>query len=102
VSSFNRAELRAVEDPHIPIGLLLTKPTRFYALSARRVGASVVNPGARYVNARFVADAHRRGLRIFAYTVNAPSEITRLHRLGVDGVFTDFPERVLREPRSQA
>jgi glycerophosphoryl diester phosphodiesterase len=95
VSSFNRGELRAIDDPRIPIGLLLTRPSRLYALSARRVRASAVNPAARFVNARFVEDAHRRGLRIFAYTVNTPAEIARLRRLGVDGVFTDFPERVI-------
>jgi len=95
VSSFNRGELRAVTDVKIPIGLLLTRPSRLYALSARRVRASAVNPAARFVNARFVEDAHRRGLRVFAYTVNAPAEIARLRRVGVDGVFTDFPERVV-------
>ena len=95
VSSFNRRELRAIDDPRIPIGLLLTRPSRLYALSARRVRASAVNPAARFVTARFVEDAHRRGLRVFAYTVNAPAEIARLRRLGVDGVFTDFPERVV-------
>ena len=95
VSSFNRRELRAVGDPRIPIGLLLTRPSRLYALSARRVRAAAVNPAARFVTARFVEDAHRRGLRVFPYTVNAPGEIARLHHLGVDGVFTDFPERVV-------
>lgn len=95
VSSFNRRELRAVSDPHIPIGLLLIRPTRLYGLSARRVRASLVNPAARYVSAKFVADAHRRGLRVFAYTVNTPAEIERLRHTGVDGVFTDFPERVV-------
>jgi glycerophosphoryl diester phosphodiesterase len=95
VSSFHRRELRAMPDARIPIGLLLTRPTRLYALSARRVRASAVNPAARFVTARFVADAHRRGLRVFAYTANSPAEIARLRRLGVDGVFTDFPERVV-------
>jgi glycerophosphoryl diester phosphodiesterase len=94
VSSFNRRELRAVTDPRIPIALLLTRPTQLYGLSARRVRACAVNPAAKYVTAKFVADAHRRGLRVFPYTANAPAEIARLRRCGVDGVFTDFPERV--------
>src|SRR5579871_5558149 len=68
VSSFIRAELRAISDPQIPIALLLTRPTRFYATSARRVRAGAVNPAARYVTARFVADAHARGLCVFPYT----------------------------------
>src|SRR5882724_4137122 len=96
VSSFNRAELRAVHDPKIPIGLLLTRPTRLYGLSARRVRACAVHPAVRFVTARFVADAHRRGLRVFPYTANATTEIARLRKLGVDGVFTDYPERVVK------
>lgn len=95
VSSFMRAELRAVRDPQIPIGLLLTRPTRLYALSARRVRACAVNPAVRFVTAKFVQDAHRRGLRVFPYTANSPAEIQRLKKLGVDGAFTDFPDRVL-------
>jgi glycerophosphoryl diester phosphodiesterase len=42
-----------------------------------------------------VADAHRRGLKIFAFTVNEPKDIARMKTLGVDGVFSDFPERVV-------
>ena len=95
VSSFNRRELRAIEDPLIRIGLLLTRPSRLYALSARRVRACAVNPALRYVTAKFVEDAHRRGLLVFPYTVNAAGDIERLRRMGVDGVFTDFPERVV-------
>jgi glycerophosphoryl diester phosphodiesterase len=95
VSSFDRGQLRAITDREIPIALLLTRPTRLYGMSARGVRASAVNPAARYVTAQFVEDAHRRGLRVFPYTVNAPGEIARLRKLGVDGVFTDFPERVL-------
>ncbi len=95
VSSFHRAELRAMSDPRIPIALLLARPTRLYALSARRVRASAVNPALRFVTQRFVEDAHRRGLRVFVYTVNDPADLARMRAWGVDGVFTDFPERAL-------
>lgn len=96
VSSFHRGELRAITDPRIPIGLLLTRPTRLSALSARRVRASVVSPALRFVTRRFVEDAHRRGFRVFVHTVNEPRDIERMREFGVDGVFTDFPERVPR------
>ena len=39
VSSFHRRELRSLADPRIRIGLLLTKPTPLYPVSARRVRA---------------------------------------------------------------
>jgi glycerophosphoryl diester phosphodiesterase len=36
------------------------------------------------------------GLSIRAWTVNDPAESGRLSAIGVDGVFTDFPERFLQ------
>jgi len=99
VSSFHRRELRAITDPKIPIGLLLTRPTRLYGLSARRVRACAVHPAVRYVTAQFVADAHRRGLRVYPYTANTPAQIAHLRHLGADGVFTDFPERAVKIAR---
>ncbi len=94
VSSFHHRELRAIDDPQIRIGLLLTRPSRLYSVSARRVRAWSVQPALRYVTARFVEDAHHRGYRVFVYTVNEPADVERLRALGVDGIFTDFPERV--------
>jgi glycerophosphoryl diester phosphodiesterase len=41
-----------------------------------------------------VADAHQRGLKMFVYTVNEPKDLAAMRTLGVDGVFSDFPERV--------
>ena len=94
VSSFHHTELRAIGDPRIRIGLLLTRPSRLYSVSARRVRAWSVHPALRYVTARFVEDAHRRGWRVLVYTVNEPADLERMRALGADGVFTDFPERV--------
>ncbi|MGB1404917.1 MAG: glycerophosphodiester phosphodiesterase [Flavobacteriaceae bacterium] len=34
------------------------------------------------------------GLQIFAWTVNKPEDIASLIDLGIDGIITDFPERV--------
>lgn len=95
VSSFQHGELRAIHDPQIRIGLLLTRPSRLYSVSARRVRAWSMHPALRYTTARFVEDAHRRGYRVFVYTVNEPADVERMRGLGVDGVFTDFPERVV-------
>lgn len=94
ISSFSRRELRAVSDPGIPIGLLLARPSRLCWFNARRVRASAVNPSLRYASKHFIDEAHRRGLRVYVYTVNEPADIARLRDWGVDGIFTDFPDRV--------
>jgi glycerophosphoryl diester phosphodiesterase len=35
---------------------------------------------------------------MFVFTVNEPEEIASMRALGVDGVFSDFPERVVGCP----
>jgi glycerophosphoryl diester phosphodiesterase len=96
VSSFLRRELRAFREAdggHTPLGLLLARPTRLFLRQARLLGAVSVHPPLRYTNARLVERAHEHGLRVYVYTVNEPAALERMRALGVDGVFTDFPER---------
>jgi glycerophosphoryl diester phosphodiesterase len=50
----------------------------------------------RIVTAESVAAAHAAGLEVHVWTVNAVPAMRRLLDLGVDGIMTDFPER-LRE-----
>lgn len=37
---------------------------------------------------------HRAGQQVFVYTVNKPKDIQRIRGLGVDGIISDFPERI--------
>lgn len=38
-----------------------------------------------------INEAHRRGVRLFVFTVNDKADMVRLRKLGVDGIFTDYP-----------
>lgn len=98
VSSFNRRQLRKVRklNPSIRIGILIDRPRRHYAIFARRYAAYSVHVQIALASARFVRRAHERGLKVFVYTVNSSEEIDRLQALGVDGIFTDFPELIVK------
>jgi glycerophosphoryl diester phosphodiesterase len=37
--------------------------------------------------------AHESGLQVHTWTVNDPAEMAKFRGIGVDGIFTDFPER---------
>jgi len=49
----------------------------------------------RVVSRRFVADAHRAGLGVQVWTVDAAEDARRLLALGVDGLITDRPDIIV-------
>ena len=51
--------------------------------------AKSVNLWYRTVSAQFIDKAHKRGLAVLVYTVNAPHDWQMLAEMGVDGIFTD-------------
>ncbi len=97
VSSFDLARIREAKRlcPEIRIGGLIVKTPRGLAKFAEALGAWSLHAGKHCVTPKLVVDAHRRGLKVFVFTINLPEEIARMKKLGVDGVFSDFPERVV-------
>jgi len=47
------------------------------------------------VTKRFVEAAHSRNLKVHVWTVNGVDSMTELLQLGVDGIMTDYPRRLL-------
>ena len=54
------------------------------------------------VTSEFVEIAHARGVEVHVWTINEEAEIHRLLDLGVDGVMSDFPERLVSVVRERA
>jgi glycerophosphoryl diester phosphodiesterase len=52
--------------------------------------------GVRLLTRNFVESAHARALQVHAWTVNDAEDMRRLLELGVDGVMTDYPDRLLK------
>lgn len=94
VSSFRHRELRKLAHTRIRLGIFRGRSPRRLSRIAEAFGATSVHTSLRSAKPRFVAKAHQHGLKVFVYTVNDPADIARMEVAGVDGVFTDFPERV--------
>lgn len=96
ISSFDHRQLSEVKrlDADIKTGALTCSLPVDHARFAEDLGAFSVHPSLEFVDRRFIDDAHKRGLRVYVYTVNHPEDILRTQRLGADGVFTNFPERI--------
>lgn len=63
---------------------------------AKRVGARALHVRKDGVDDAIRAAATAEGLALRVWTVNQPVELERFGPAGVDGVFTDFPERFLQ------
>ena len=48
----------------------------------------------RNLTPALVADAHARGLAVLAWTVDDPADMRRLIDMRVDGIITDYPDRL--------
>lgn len=64
------------------------------ALTQVATYATGIGPNHRLVDARLVALAHAKGLVVHPYTVNDEARMSELVALGVDGLFTDRPDRL--------
>lgn len=105
VSSFEIGALRAVRQAVAPAKIgVLWQDADLQAMwqAAEELRAVSVHPHRLLVSGGVVREAHARGLRVLVWTVNEPAEIERLDQLGVDGIITDFPERLLGAGRVSA
>ena len=64
--------------------------------SARALGLWALHPNRAYVTRELVDAAHAAGLRVNAWTVNDADEIAAFGALGVDGIMSNWPERIPR------
>ena len=116
--SFERKSIQEIEsiDPSVVTGLLeprLPEWLRSSALypaslwimdklnwhpslsAAAKVGADYVSVEHRMATDKFITEAHERGFRVNAWTVNDPVRMAELTNDGVDAIVTDRPDLVL-------
>lgn len=87
------ARARAAE-PRLRIALLAeNEPDRLVDV-ASAMKADAVNPRFDMVSVGFCAAAHRLGLKVYTWTVDVPELMRMLIEMGVDGIATNYPERM--------
>jgi glycerophosphoryl diester phosphodiesterase len=102
VSSFELDAVAWLKErlPWLRVGALFTGSQRRKDDMVGRavdLGAEALHPQLRLVTPGLIARAHAAGLRVNVWTANSWPTIRKLLALGVDGVFSDLPERVVIE-----
>lgn len=59
------------------------------------IGTNVTYDGNDVIDADFIRQAQANGLPVHIYTINETDEMQRLLDWGVNGLFTDYPDRLL-------
>lgn len=97
ISSFNWDELELFYEVNkkVPIAVLTDADPLDAIPVAKQLQAKAINPNFRSLNAQNVQKIRNEKLLIYPWTVNDPADIQNMIALGVDGIITDFPERVL-------
>jgi glycerophosphoryl diester phosphodiesterase len=100
IQSFSPASLQKIHaiNPSLPLIQLYdsteTSASIQAGLDTIQTYAVGIGPSKTDVDAPLVAAAHGRCLDIHPYTVNEKQEMRALISLGVDGMFTNFPDRL--------
>ena len=98
LSSFDWNQLKIAVQlaPGLRLALLAEKNSTVLLEAASALHAHAIAPRFDIADAELCAEAHRRGLAVYAWTVDEESVMRRLIAAGVDGIMTNHPHR-LRE-----
>lgn len=97
VSSFDHDELRRFHDicPGVPCAPLAKRFSDGLEPTVRALDAWSVNLSLRTATEAHVRAVRNWGRRCFVYTVNDLATAHALRAIGVTGVFTDYPDRLI-------
>ncbi|HZQ63509.1 MAG TPA: glycerophosphodiester phosphodiesterase [Casimicrobiaceae bacterium] len=68
----------------------------------KAAGCAIWSPFYRNVTPALVTQSHALGLQVIPWTVNDEAEMRRLIDLGVDGLITDYPDRLHNVAKAKA
>jgi len=95
VTSFMHQYIKEIREllPIVKTGLLVRSELLGFSSLAEDADADYLIPFYELVNELVIEDAHSRGVKVMAYTVNEKEDIVRLKKMGIDGIITNYPDR---------
>lgn len=96
ISSFNWGELRAMRalNPYVPIALLTSENPLDAIPAAHELRAYAIYASLESLTPEIFGKLKSEGFQVYVWTIDDPGTISNLKEFGVDGIITNFPERV--------
>lgn len=96
VSSFDWTALQKIKslDPKIQLGVLAATNLELAIAFAKFIKAETIHPYFHLLNAENTKLMQEEGFEVFTWTVNEMEDIARMKSFNVDGIISDFPDRI--------
>lgn len=97
VSSFQKNELFQMRkfDEKVALGILSKASVTEAIELGKLLKASAIHPSLGIITRDNVKASHKADFNVNVWTVNEPEDIQRMREFGVDGIISDFPDRLL-------
>ncbi len=99
ISSFNHPQLLLFHQryPHAFTAPLFEGITLNYIDTLRTLNAYSIHLSLSFIDESIITKAHEEGVKVFVYTVDNIDDIKKVIQMGVDGIFTNFPDRAIKQ-----
>jgi glycerophosphoryl diester phosphodiesterase len=96
ISSFDWNYLEEVRNlnPNIAIGVLTEENLDTALAFAEKIKARAIHPDYHLLNMKNVNQVQEKGFLVLPWTVNIEEEIQKIKSFKVDGIISDFPDRL--------
>ncbi|NMH27151.1 glycerophosphodiester phosphodiesterase [Flavobacterium silvaticum] len=96
VSCFDWSALQYIHDkmPQIPLGVLTETDLDLAIGFAKTIKATAIHPYFHLLTRENVTNMQQLGFKVYTWTVNEFEDLERMKSFGVDGIITDFPDRL--------
>ena len=98
ISSFNWNELEQFRsiDKNTPVGVLLSNSMSINEAIefGKKINAQAIHPNFKLLNEKTVKKIKNNGFKIYTWTVNSKDDINCMKKFKVDGIISDFPDKI--------
>ena len=98
VSSFNWDELELFRsiDKNTSVGVLVSKSMSINEAIefGKKINAQAIHPNFKLLNDKTVKKIKNNGFKVYTWTVNDKDDINFMKKLKVDGIISDYPDRI--------
>lgn len=96
ISSFDWIALVDIHllNPEIPLGVLTEYDLELAFAFAKFIEAKSVHAHYHLLSEKMTVQMQEEGFQVFAWTVNEPEDIQKIKSFNVNGIISDFPDRI--------